>query len=252
MELKFRDLRAEEIECRVGNTKRQDNRKPAGPDNPVVGFQVLLYKTARTDANVLDETVGEFNWQKRYYQVKNTMICRVGIKDKNTGDWVWKDDAGDDDFQTEQVKGEASDSFKRAGFAWGIGRKNLYYGPFIWITCNDKVNEKSKLYVSEVEYKDSIITKLVLKDRISDELVFTYPRNANVSQSGGNAPKTTISQKGTIRDNERKLILDFMKTLNEEKINQFYQWLEKKFKTSSINSLSAEEGIIVCKSWKLM
>ena len=220
MELKFRDLKAEEIECRVGNTKRKDPRLPKSDTNPVVGFQILLYKTARVDANVLDETVGAFNWCKKFYQVKNTMFCSVGIKDKDTGEWVFKDDCGDDDFQTEQIKGEASDSFKRAGFAWGIGRKNLYYGPFIWITCNDKVNETSKLYVSDVEYKDSIISKIIIKDRISDEVVYSYPRNANVSQTSEKPLKTSA---GTITPKQKALIEAKLLTFTEEQRQKFYK-----------------------------
>ena len=249
MELKFRDLKAEEIECRVGNTKRKDPRLPKSDTNPVVGFQILLYKTARVDANILDETVGAFNWCKKFYQVKNTMFCSVGIKDKDTGEWVFKDDCGDDDFQTEQIKGEASDSFKRAGFAWGIGRKNLYYGPFIWITCNDKVNETSKLYVSDVEYKDSIISKIIIKDRISDEVVYSYPRNANVSQTSEKLLKTSA---GTITPKQKALIEAKLLTFNEEQRQKFFKWLDEKCKTMALEMLSEKQGDYVCKSWKLI
>lgn len=249
MELKFRDLKAEEIECRVGNTKRKDNSKPKSDTNPVIGFQILLYKTARVDANILDETVGAFNWCKKFYQVKNTMFCSVGIKDKDTGEWVFKDDCGDDDFQTEQIKGEASDSFKRAGFAWGIGRKNLYYGPFIWITCNDKVNETSKLYVSEVEYKDSIISKIIIKDRISDEVIYSYPRNANASQTGEKSLNTSA---GTITPKQKSLIEAKLLTFNEEQRQKFYKWLDEKCKTMALEMLSEKQGDYVCKSWKLI
>ena len=249
MELKFRDLKAEEIECRVGNTKRKDPRLPKSDTNPVVGFQILLYKTARVDANILDETVGAFNWCKKFYQVKNTMFCSVGIKDKDTGEWVFKDDCGDDDFQTEQIKGEASDSFKRAGFAWGIGRKNLYYGPFIWITCNDKVNETSKLYVSDVEYKDSIISKIIIKDRISDEVVYSYPRNANVSQT---SEKPLNTSAGTITAKQKALIEAKLLTFNEEQRQKFFKWLDEKCKTMALEMLSEKQGDYVCKSWKLI
>lgn len=252
MELKFRDLRAEEIELRVGNTKRKDNSKPKSVDNPVVGFQILLYKTARTDANVLDETVGPFNWTKRYYQVKNTMFCEVAIKDKDTGEWVAKSDCGDDDFQTEQIKGEASDSFKRAGFAWGIGRKNLYYGPFIWIKCSDEINEFTKMYVDEVEYKDNIISKLVIKERNTNKVIYSYGKGNNVSQSGENQPKNTIgSGKGTIREQEKALIKAYLESKTLDECNRVYQWLDKCFHTMNYELLSDEQGVIVCQKLKL-
>lgn len=229
--LEFRDLRADEIEIRVGNTKRKYPNKPKSDDNPVVGFQVLLYKTARVDANVLDETVGPFNWQKRFYQVKNTMICSVGIKDTETGEFIWKDDAGDDDFQAEQVKGEASDSFKRAAFAWGLGRLNLYYAPFIWVKCENDINEFSKLYVSEIAYKDHIISKLVIRERNTEKEIYSYPRSRNISQTSQKPQETKQEdlsyEKGPAREDDMEIIKAYMKGLNEEQLAIFNNWVQK-------------------------
>ena len=58
---------------------------------------------------------------------------------------------------TEQEKGEASDSFKRACVSIGIGRE-LYTAPFIWIS-RDKVNLKQKndKYVTYDKFKVSSI-----------------------------------------------------------------------------------------------
>jgi hypothetical protein len=119
---KFRDLRADEIECRVQQVK----------DN---GLCLLLYKDARVDMNILDETVGSSNWQREHYECKGNLFCRVGI-DVGTHEgkaerWVFKSDCGTES-NTEAQKGEASDSFKRACFNWGIGRE-LYTAPFTWI-----------------------------------------------------------------------------------------------------------------------
>ena len=47
----FRDLRAEEIECRVAQANEY-------------GVSLLLYKDARCDQNILDETVGAMNWTR--------------------------------------------------------------------------------------------------------------------------------------------------------------------------------------------
>ena len=249
MELKFRDLRADEIELRVGNTKRKFPSQPKSESNPVVGFQVLLYKTARVDANVLDETVGPFNWTKEYYQVKNTMFCRVGIKDKDTDEWVYKSDAGDDDFQAEQIKGEASDSFKRAAFAWGLGRLNLYYGPFIWIKCENDINEFSKLYVSEVEYKEHIISKLVIKERTTDKEVYSYPRNKNTSQTSQNEPKQADNEpRGSIDKEDLDTINRFIAVSSEQGRDKFYKWLDKNFGTMNPETLTKSQGKSVSKS----
>ena len=124
--MKFRDLRADEIEVRIQSTK----------DN---GLVLLLYKDSRTDMNILDETVGAENWQREHYECKGNLFCRVGIRcdvDNNSccREWVWKSDCGTES-NTEAQKGEASDSFKRACFNWGIGRE-LYTSPFIWIPAD--------------------------------------------------------------------------------------------------------------------
>lgn len=122
--MSFRALRAEEIECRVSTVSKVGK-----------GVSLLLYKDARCDANILDETVGPEGWQCRFYEQKGTLFCSVGIlmTDRPDGicEWVWKDDAGSPS-NMEAVKGEASDAFKRACFKWGIGRE-LYTAPFIWV-----------------------------------------------------------------------------------------------------------------------
>ena len=120
--MKFRDLRADEIEVRVQSVKSN-------------GVILLLYKDARCDMNILDETVGPEKWQREHYECKGNLFCRVGIK---CGDeWVWKADCGTES-NTEPQKGESSDSFKRACFCWGLGRE-LYTAPFIWVSA-DKCN----------------------------------------------------------------------------------------------------------------
>lgn len=131
---KFRDLRADEIEIRVQSVKQN-------------GLILLLYKDARVDMNILDETVGCENWQREHYECKGNLFCRVGIFIEREGEvsrWVWKSDCGTES-NTEAQKGEASDSFKRACFNWGIGRE-LYTSPFIWIPSANCKIENNKCY----------------------------------------------------------------------------------------------------------
>lgn len=116
----FRDLRAEEIECRVAQVK----------DN---GLSLLLYKDARCDQNILDETVGPMNWMRSH--TRENANCIVSIWDEKKQMWISKEDTGTES-NTEKEKGLASDSFKRACFNWGIGRE-LYTAPFIWINAKD-------------------------------------------------------------------------------------------------------------------
>lgn len=118
----FRTLKASEIECRVN----QINEK---------GLTLLLYKDARCDMNILDETVGCMNWQRKHN--RDNANCIVSIYDENKKIWVEKEDTGIES-NNQAEKGLASDSFKRACFNWGIGRE-LYTSPFIYIPT-DKTN----------------------------------------------------------------------------------------------------------------
>lgn len=102
--MEFRSLRADEIECRVGQVARNGN-----------GLSLLLYKTARADADILDETVGPENWQNEFYDCKGTLFCKVGIlvdRKDVLAEWVWKDDAGSPS-NMEAAKGEASDALTK-------------------------------------------------------------------------------------------------------------------------------------------
>lgn len=125
--MKFRDLRADEVDARISTVSEK-------------GISLLLYKDARCDMRILDEIVGSENWQREHYECKGNLFCRVGIKMPDWNDWVWKSDCGTESY-TEKEKGEASDSFKRACFNWGIGRE-LYTAPFIWIKAGDGVEIK--------------------------------------------------------------------------------------------------------------
>lgn len=147
---KFRLLTADDIECRVSMIKEN-------------GLSLLLYKTARTDANLLDETVGEDNWQNDFKLVDGVLYGGIGVNYAKTGpagDFVWKWDAGVES-NTEAEKGRASDAFKRAGFKHGIGRE-LYTAPFIWIPA-DKCNIKEKEFRGQ--------KKLVCNDTFSVEKI---------------------------------------------------------------------------------
>ena len=166
---KFRDLRADEIECRVQSVKQK-------------GLILLLYKDARVDMNILDETVGSARWQREHYECKGNLFCRVGIVcETKKGEsifpeWIWKSDCGTES-NTEAQKGEASDSFKRACFNWGIGRE-LYTAPFIWITEDKCKIENGKCFdkfvVQSIKIENKQITGLTVYNESKKCVAFTY------------------------------------------------------------------------------
>ena len=164
----FRLLRADEIECRVATVKQN-------------GCSVLLYKDARCDQNILDETVGNMNWQRKHS--RDNANCTVGIWDTEKKMWVEKEDTGTESY-TEKEKGLASDSFKRACFNWGIGRE-LYTAPFIWITSDKcSITKKGQGYttydrfdVHSIGYDDEgKINHLIITNRGKKVFVMGKPQ----------------------------------------------------------------------------
>lgn len=159
----FRTLRAEEIECRIAMVKSS-------------GVSVLLYKTARTDADLLDETFGPAFWENDFKLIDGVLYGGIGIDYDKTGEGlVWKWDAGTES-NTEAEKGRASDAFKRAGFKHGIGRE-LYSAPFIWVPAHKlKKLEGNKCFdrftVSSIGYSDARkINHLIITNQ-DGEIVF--------------------------------------------------------------------------------
>lgn len=176
-------LKADEIECRIGTIRGN-------------GCTLLLYKDARVDMKILDETYGVGNWQRTHEVINDNLFCTIEIWNDRIKQWVKKQDVGIEsraDGTGNEKKGEASDSFKRAGFNAGIGRE-LYTSPFIWIMPKTEMkpyntkdvdgNEANEFYanrkdnygngiyttkttfeVTEIGYDDDrCINKLIIKD----------------------------------------------------------------------------------------
>ena len=174
--MKFRKLKASEIDARVSTVSQK-------------GCSLLLYKDARVDQNILDETVGCMNWQRSHQLIGDRLYCTVSIWDADKDQWISKQDVGTESY-TEKEKGQASDSFKRACFNLGIGRE-LYTAPFIWISSS-KVNleEKNGKYttydrfkVDEIGYdKNGNINKLVIRNEKTNIIVYQYGEPATDEQ----------------------------------------------------------------------
>ncbi|WP_203583417.1 hypothetical protein [Paludibacter sp. 221] len=141
---------------------------------------LLLYKDARCDMRILDETFGVMGWQRSHELINGNLFCTVSIYNKEINTWVHKQDVGTES-NTEKEKGEASDSFKRACFNVGIGRE-LYTAPSIFITINEGENIKyTKFHVKEIAYNDKReISKLIIADA-SNKVRFSYPKTSNNS-----------------------------------------------------------------------
>ena len=246
-------LKAEEIECRTGS-KSKDQKKQS----------ILLYKTARTDMDILDEVFGSANWKTTHYEVKGKDFCMIEVRIKFEDDsylmpeqksityeWVGKSDCGKD-FQrvaedsedtkkkglNEYEKSESSDSLKRAGFCWGIGRE-LYSAPDIWIDADISVKS---LFVEKIGYDES--------DKINELVICSKTKNGIVpvfTMVGGKIKKTDTN---LAKDIEEQFNGTEVKTETEQKaelieeINKLGGNIERicgYFKVKSLNELSVED-----------
>lgn len=173
----FRDLRADEVDVRIARIFTGKK----------TGVQLLFYKDARVDQNILDETVGPMNWQREHS--RDNANCVVSIWDEKKGQWISKEDTGTES-KTEAAKGLASDSFKRACSNWGIGRE-LYTAPDTKIWNSDKEQKVQikdgkcydKFAVTELTVKDGVITHVVVYNIDLKKAVFNYTAKASEPQA---------------------------------------------------------------------
>lgn len=185
----IRDLRADEVECRVSQISEK-------------GLVLLLYKDARCDMNILDETFGMFGWQRDHQMIGDRLYCTVKVYDKEKEQWISKQDVGTESY-TEKEKGQASDSFKRACFNVGIGRE-LYTAPFIWIGAdkfniqkgkNGNLTTYDRFDVSSMVVKDKKIVQLTIVNEKTNKVVFSFGKEEKPKAKKENI-KVEIAENG--------------------------------------------------------
>ena len=246
--LEFRLLRPEEVEVRIASISKKGD-----------GVTLLIYKDARVDQTILDETVGIYNWQRRH--TRDNHNCIVSIWDEDKKQWIEKEDVGTES-NTESEKGLASDSFKRACFNLGIGRE-LYTAPFIYFSNKEAViDEKSKrcfdrFICTDIKYNDKKIESIKILDTNTDvEKTFTNKRNTPAAETKKKVQKKVEQKKqeredkseAKLREEEQKqeLInqLTALVTNNEENTKIFQDYVLKRKLSKGDMTIEHYEEII--------
>lgn len=225
----FRRLRADEIECRVARVAESGN------------LMLLLYKDARCDMNILDETVGAMNWKREH--ARDNANCIVSIYDANHNQWVSKEDTGTES-NTEKEKGLASDSFKRACVNWGIGRE-LYTAPQIWVRKDDyKPSGKStydKFSVMDIGYDDNgNIVSLTIKNETLNRVVF------KMGETTTNAEDPEHEKLKASKINKAKITA---LTKKAESDHVSLTRLCDKYGIKNLTDMTEEQFSLICNSW---
>nr|DAE48403.1 MAG TPA: Rad52/22 family double-strand break repair protein [Caudoviricetes sp.] len=214
-------LTANDVECRI---KKITNE----------GAVLLLYKTARVDMRILDEVYGSMNWQRHHEVINNNLFCTISVWDSEKSQWVSKQDVGTES-NAEAEKGQASDAFKRAGFAWGIGRE-LYDAPFIWIS--GKVGKYDRFHVTDIQYdrEKQEFTRLVIFDDKGKE---RYRLGTKPDR-----PQPTD-------DRRQKGLAAIAELIKKHKAEQpFADWLKDTMKVNNLDGMTVEQLAEVYKGFK--
>lgn len=235
-EVKIRLLKPHEIDCRVGAVTAK-------------GFSLLLYKDARCDMAILDEVFGVTGWKRTHKEIKGNLFCAIEIYDKKTQQWIVKEDVGIES-NTEKQKGEASDSFKRAGFNVGIGRE-LYTSPFIWVNDTSRIYDTKRerngkkvyalkkgevFYVNHISYNEEReIKELSIIDK-NGETVFNTKQNKEPKKQ---TTENTIPISETMIDNILRIT---------DKNVEMIKNLLKPYKKKKLQDLTYDQGKEILKT----
>lgn len=157
-------------------TPNQIEVRPTGT-TPKGQCTLLLYIDSRCASNILDETVGAFNWSIEYKSIGDKVFGRLSIYDEERNIWVHKEDTGSAS-EFEADKGLSSDILKRCLARWGCDY--LYTAPKIKIQCPDSYYFNDKMTMSfsvkSIEYVGKSISHLTIVDRF-DKVVFDWSLN---------------------------------------------------------------------------
>lgn len=195
--MEIRLLKAEEIDCRIGTISEK-------------GLSLLLYKDARADMRILDETFGCFGWKRTHQCINGSLYCTVEIWDAEKMQWISKQDVGTESY-TEKEKGQASDSFKRACVSVGIGRE-LYSAPFIWLSApkvsiqnkNGKYSCMERFSVKEISYNaQREITGLTIQNQKGNIVYSMTPAEGQKLEQEKKKALTTAQIKKLNKELER-------------------------------------------------
>lgn len=212
-------------------------------------ISVLLYKDARVDMKILDETFGPMNWQRRHDVINNNLFCTVSIYDEDKKQWISKQDVGIPSY-TQAEKGEASDSFKRACINIGIGRE-LYSAPAIFITPQpgevtqnkNKYQTKSRFYVKEIEYADNReIAHLTIIDGKGNQR-YSWGRKTQAQPPVANN-KPMNQQNNNLLEKHRVEIAQMLKA-KQVPTDVFVNWLRNNYNVEKLEQLNEKQIVEV-------
>ena len=191
--------------------------------------EVIAYFDARDAEKRLDECFTPAGWQDEYYQVKDTLFCRLGIYINDQ--WIWKSGAGVERKGGEEIKlkGEASDAFKLACTKWGLFGRKAYKEASFWINCKPFGNSFAPVDGDGERIWDlsAFVNKCLMNGIVKNKIAYQ-------SSKANPKPKVTKTNE-QIKENKlnSRDELEYSKENAIAKINKFFnkKYINNKVKT---------------------
>lgn len=195
-QVKWPLLEADDIDVKIGETYEDGS------------VRLMLYKNARVDRRILDAAVGVGNWRQDYEEHCGMLFGNLYLylqdDDDKHFEWIKYSDCGSET-DIEKEKGWASDAFKRACFAAGLGTElySVAKLPTLKVEPKNFETEKNKdgsircadgFKVEVIKYnKDKEITELVIRSKRKGNIVYQYPESV-VDQKSTNSKLISAAQ----------------------------------------------------------
>lgn len=188
---------------------------------------LLAYQNGRNTMDALDNKFGEFGWKVEYKDVAGQIYGRLSIKDQETGEWIYKEDTGEES-NISASKGQSTDILKRLAVRFGYGRE-LYSIPKIVVNDDGYGNH---LKVSEVSWDENRnCTHITLVNKFG-KVMYRWDKDGELKE----APKKVDVQMTSEKKNT-DILRDFCSERKNEggidkaDLKRFYDFYHEKVDT---------------------
>lgn len=181
---------------------------------------LLAYQNGRNTMDALDNKFGEFGWKVEYKDVAGQIYGRLSIKDPDSGEWIYKEDTGEES-NISASKGQSTDILKRLAVRFGYGRE-LYTIPRIVINDDGYGNH---LKVGEVEWNDKReCTHITLVNKFG-KVMYRWDKDAELQPAEERIQM--VSQKKKLNSQILRDFCSEKKTeegVDQDDLLRFYNW----------------------------
>ncbi len=173
----------------------------------------VAYIDARDTMDRLD-AVCVYGWHRRHTEIKGHIYCEIGVVMPD-GSVLWRADCGVES-NTEAEKGESSDSFKRAGVNFGIGRF-LYELEILRLPAD--VKKEGSNYPNVVDDAGKKVWDLTkhINSMNGKKPKAPAPAPAAADIPDNKQPPKKMPSNATVGDAEFKVLNDYLDTTGSDK-----------------------------------